>query len=155
MSAKHAHGPVAVYHPHNGAPTHICANTGRFDIAIMADGSPEEIAANAELIAEAFNVATETGLTPRQLLNLANQHRAQAQVYLEQRGELLEALKLHHAWATSERAGPDYEGLTRDTHPDGEARWRVWWDRQLDLCERANDATEAAITKATLPSTGK
>jgi 5'-3' exonuclease len=35
--------------------------------------------ADAELISEAFNVATETGLTPRQLA--------------EQRAELLEALK--------------------------------------------------------------
>lgn len=40
--------------------------------------------ANADLIAEAFNVATETGLTPRQLA--------------EQRAELLEALQAMIEW---------------------------------------------------------
>lgn len=62
--------------------------------------------------------------------------------------ELLAALRLHQAWADSERAGPDYGGQTRDTHPDGEAIWRRWWDGNLDLCARANEATSAAIAKA-------
>jgi hypothetical protein len=42
---------------------------------------------NAELIAEAFNVATETGLTPRQMV--------------EQRNELLEACERAMAYADS------------------------------------------------------
>jgi hypothetical protein len=62
--------------------------------------------------------------------------------------DLLEALRFHKAWADSERAGPDYGGQTRDTHPDGERIWRAWWDNQLDLCGRANTATDAAIAKA-------
>ena len=62
--------------------------------------------------------------------------------------EMLEALRLHKAWADSERAGPDYGGQTRDSHPDGERIWRAWWDNQLDLCDRANRATDAAIAKA-------
>jgi hypothetical protein len=62
--------------------------------------------------------------------------------------EMLEALRLHKAWSDSERAGPDYGGQTRDTHPDGELIWRAWWNNQLDLCRRAQTATDAAIAKA-------
>ncbi|MBN7763834.1 hypothetical protein JYP52_22095 [Nitratireductor aquibiodomus] len=63
--------------------------------------------------------------------------------------EMLEALRLHKAWSDSENSGPDYGGQTRDTHPDGERIWRAWWNNQLDLCDRAQKATEAAISKAT------
>jgi len=62
--------------------------------------------------------------------------------------DMLEALRLHKAWSDSERAGPDYGGQTRDTHPCGEAIWRAWWDFQLDICERAQKATDAALSKA-------
>jgi len=61
--------------------------------------------------------------------------------------DMLAALRLHMAWADSERAGPDYGGQTRDTHPDGEKIWSAWWGNQLDLCSRAEAATEAAIAK--------
>ena len=47
-------------------------------VASCGPASNEHSVPNADLIAEAFNVANETGLTPRQLL--------------EQRNELLEAL---------------------------------------------------------------
>lgn len=61
--------------------------------------------------------------------------------------ELLEACRLHALWADSEKAGPQYpEGVTRDN--GGEAIWRKWWDANLDLCERAQNATRAAIAKA-------
>lgn len=63
--------------------------------------------------------------------------------------DLLEALRLHQAWADSERAGPDYGGQTRDAHPDGERIWRQWWEGTLSLCDRANAATASAIAKAT------
>jgi len=63
--------------------------------------------------------------------------------------EMLAALRLHQAWHDSEQAGPDYGTQSRDTHPDGERIWRRWWDNQLDLCERATEATRAAIAKAT------
>jgi hypothetical protein len=62
--------------------------------------------------------------------------------------DMLEALRLHKAWRDSEHAGPDYGGQTRDT-PEGEKIWRAWWNNQLDLCARAEDATDAAISKAT------
>lgn len=58
---------------------------------------------------------------------------------------MLEALRLHKAWADSEHAGPDYGEQRRDTHPDGEAIWSRWWNYQLDICDRANTATDAAI----------
>lgn len=62
--------------------------------------------------------------------------------------DMLAALRLHKAWADSERDGPDYGGQTRDTHPDGEKIWRAWWNYQLDACDRAQTATDSAIAKA-------
>lgn len=62
--------------------------------------------------------------------------------------ELEAALRLHKAWADSEDAGPDYGGQTRDTHPDGERIWRNWWNWNLDLCARAQAATDAALGDA-------
>jgi hypothetical protein len=62
--------------------------------------------------------------------------------------DMLEALRLHQAWADSERTGPDYGEQTRDTHPNGEEIWRIWWRGNLDLCDRANSATLAVIAKA-------
>lgn len=58
---------------------------------------------------------------------------------------LVQALRLHKAWSDSEKTGPDYGGQTRDTHPDGEKIWRLWWDSQLDLCDRATRATDEAL----------
>lgn len=61
--------------------------------------------------------------------------------------ELLEACKLHAAWAESEKRGPQYpEGVTRDN--GGDAIWRKWWDANLDLCARAEEATRSALRKA-------
>lgn len=62
--------------------------------------------------------------------------------------DMLAALRLHQAWADSERAGPDYGDQARDTHPNGEEIWRRWWHGNLDLCDRANRETAAAIAKA-------
>ncbi|MEC5412644.1 MULTISPECIES: hypothetical protein [unclassified Aurantimonas] len=64
--------------------------------------------------------------------------------------DMLAALRLHKAWSRSEDKGPDYGGLSRDTQPDGEAIWRRWWEGNLDLCDRAQKATDAAIAKAEL-----
>lgn len=65
--------------------------------------------------------------------------------------DMLDALRLHKAWADSEDRGPDYGGQTRDTHPDGERIWREWWEANLLLCDRAQRATDAAIAKAERP----
>jgi hypothetical protein len=62
--------------------------------------------------------------------------------------DMLAALRLHQAWTDSERTGPNYGEQTRDTHPNGEEIWRIWWQGNLDLCDRANSATLAAIAKA-------
>ena len=59
--------------------------------------------------------------------------------------ELEAALRLHKAWFDSESAGPNYGGQTRATHPHGERIWRQWWDGNLDLCDRAQRATDAAL----------
>ena len=63
----------------------------------------------------------------------------------ERIAELEAALRLHQAWSDSEDSGPNYGGQTRDTHPDGERIWRQWWEGNLDLCARAQEATRAAI----------
>ena len=61
--------------------------------------------------------------------------------------KLVQALRLHKAWSDSEKTGPDYGGQTRDTHPDGEKIWRIWWDNQVDLCDRATRATDEILTR--------
>jgi len=78
----------------------------------------------------------------------ADLHAALAARVIEQDARiarLTEALRLHQAWSDSEDAGPDYGAQTRDTHPDGERIWRQWWDGNLDLCARAQEATRAAL----------
>lgn len=55
------------------------------------------------------------------------------------------ALRLHQAWSDSEDAGPDYGEQTRDTHPEGERIWRQWWEGNLSICERAQDATRLVL----------
>lgn len=49
------------------------------------------------------------------------------------------------AWFESERTGPDYGSLNRDTHPDGEEIWRAWWTGQLAQCDRAERLARQAI----------
>lgn len=82
---------------------------------------------------------------------------AQEAELIRLRGEveaMREALVLHQAWSDSEDAGPDYGALARDTHPDGDRIWRQWWDGNIDLCARAQDATRAALGLAA-PTTGE
>ena len=61
--------------------------------------------------------------------------------------EATAALRLHKAWADAEKGSPNYGCQTRDTHPDGERIWRLWFDNNLDLCSRAEDATDAFLAK--------
>jgi hypothetical protein len=62
--------------------------------------------------------------------------------------ELYEAAAKHLEWIEKEHAGPDYGGLTRDTHPDGERIWRRWWDEQLDLCADTERLCREGLAKA-------
>ena len=103
MAGKHTQGTVTVRNGSHGG-TYVRAND-RHDLPICwcstsmsssADGldriDSAEAEANAALIAEAFNVAHETGCTPAQLA--------------EQRRELAEALKsVTSAFATEPEAG--------------------------------------------------
>lgn len=57
----------------------------------------------------------------------------------------LNAAKAIVAWFASERSGPDYEGLARDTHPEGELIWRKWWDRQQEWCQISEACARAAL----------
>lgn len=87
-------------------------------------------------------------LVARTPARLYNKHAHDDARLLAAAPELYEALALYKAWADSECAGPDYGGQTRDTHPDGQKIWQAWWDNQLDLCDRASRATDAALLKA-------
>lgn len=75
---KHTQGKV--YIDSRITTTSIKSENG-MDICLMVAGVKYLNLANAELIAEAFNVTNECGLTPRQLL--------------EQRNELLNSLNIY------------------------------------------------------------
>lgn len=69
--------------------------------------------------------------------------------------EMLAALEAHQDWADKESAGPQYPpGITRDT-PGGEDIWRAWWEEQLELSERAQRLTRAALSRARQPGEGE
>ena len=51
------------------------------------------------------------------------------------------------AWLEGEQSGPDYGSQTRDTHPEGEKIWEEWWNRQLRLCDEAEQLARAALSK--------
>lgn len=63
--SKHTPGPVVVF-VLNGIAKAVSPGGREGDICLFDDGCVN-VNANADLICEAFNVATETGLTPRQL----------------------------------------------------------------------------------------
>ena len=61
--------------------------------------------------------------------------------------ELLRACQTFETWLRREEAGLP-GGVVRDT-PEGEARWREWYDENLRLCAEAQTQARAAIAKAT------
>lgn len=67
-----------------------------------------EKAANAELIAEAFNVAHETGLTPRQLAEQIDVVEVQRDIAETHRDELLAALKGAEEWLSGWASAEPY-----------------------------------------------
>lgn len=78
MKTKHTKGQWEVTNEHDAL--YVYSSSGDYISTIVLSESIEEGEANAKLIAEAGTVASECGLTPRQLL--------------EQRNELLKALEL-------------------------------------------------------------
>lgn len=68
---------------------------------------------------------------------------------------LLEAVQTFAEWLEREDAGPDYEGMTRDTHPTGEAIWRKWFYDNIDICGKSQDQARQAILLATSPLDGE
>ena len=61
--------------------------------------------------------------------------------------DLLRACQTFETWLRREEAGLP-GGVVRDT-PEGEARWREWYDENLRLCAEAQTQARAAIAKAT------
>ena len=60
--------------------------------------------------------------------------------------ELLEACQTFAEWLRREDEGLP-GGIARGT-PEGERRWREWWDENLRVCALAQDQVRAAIAKA-------
>lgn len=52
------------------------------------------------------------------------------------------------AWLDAEDGSPDYGVLSRDTHPEGERIWKEWFDRNIRLCDIAQNLGHEAIAKA-------
>lgn len=68
QTAKYTESPCKVeVLGHTLRVTRMLHDHDNDDVAVLGDCHEEEEQANARLIAEAFNVAHETGLTPRQL----------------------------------------------------------------------------------------
>lgn len=81
MNTKHTTGPVVHYFEDSGHGEEHTVTT--YDRSrLIANVLGQDADENADLIAEAFNVAYEVGLTPRQLLDLADERE-------EERAELL------------------------------------------------------------------
>jgi len=54
----------------------------------------------------------------------------------------------HLEWIEKEGSGPNYYGLTRDTHPEGESIWNRWWNEQLELCAATESLCRQVVAKA-------
>lgn len=59
---------------------------------------------------------------------------------------LLEACQTFAEWLRREEEGLP-AGIERGT-PDGERKWREWWNENLRVCALAQDQARAAIAKA-------
>lgn len=104
-------------------------NGGCCDLQLVATSPALRDAATALLALQARVEELEAMRAERDTLLArleAAEARASAGVY---------AAASHVAWIDSERTGPDYGSLTRDTHPDGEAIWGRWWSGQLAQCD--------------------
>ena len=86
-NAKHTPGPVKV-NTYRGR-LEVRQPLGGYVVADCGMGLPED-QANADLIVEAFNVATETGRTPRQLADRVKQLEAMVArfIHTDEAGEL-------------------------------------------------------------------
>lgn len=61
--------------------------------------------------------------------------------------ELLEACQTFAEWLRREEAG--FPAETRFNTPEGEAKWREWFDENFRICDLAQKQARAAIAKAT------
>lgn len=61
--------------------------------------------------------------------------------------DLLDACQTFAEWLRREDAGLP-AGIERGT-PDGERKWREWWNENLRICDLAQKQAVAAIAKAT------
>lgn len=61
--------------------------------------------------------------------------------------DLLEACQTFAEWLRREDAG--FPAETRFNTPEGEAKWREWFDENIRICALAQKQARAAIAKAT------
>lgn len=60
--------------------------------------------------------------------------------------ELLEACQTFAEWLRREEGG--FPAETRFNTPEGEAKWREWFDENLRICDLAQTQARSAIAKA-------
>ena len=96
----------------------------------------------AETAEDAVNIAVK--LTEQTMA--ANHAKASAKAG-EQRAALLEACETFAEWLRREDEGLP-AGIERGA-PDGERRWREWWNENLRICALAQEQARAAIRQAT------
>ena len=120
MEAKHPPGPWKV-------DKELTSRSGEWLIAMDAGDKGRGIA-----IAET-RVATGAELANARLIAAAP--------------ELLEACQTFAEWLRREEAG--FPAETRFNTPEGEAKWREWFDENLRVCALAQEQARAAIAKAT------
>lgn len=63
--------------------------------------------------------------------------------------DLLEACQTFAEWLRREEGG--FPAETRFNTPEGEAKWREWFDENLRICDLAQTQARAAIAKAVGP----
>ncbi len=63
--------------------------------------------------------------------------------------ELLEACQTFAEWLRREEGG--FPAETRFNTPEGEAKWREWFDENLRVCALAQEQARAALAKAVGP----
>lgn len=64
---------------------------------------------------------------------------------LEYIAALQAAVQTFVLWLDREDARPNYGGLTRDTHPEGNRIWREWYYGNMDLCSEAQARGRAVL----------
>ena len=109
-------------------PTHILGGAADFHVCLM-----ESAAVAALLHSGEWKTVVSTSAANANLIAAAP--------------DLHDACQTFHAWLLHEETGFDHGTHDRNT-PEGEAAWREWWSKGMDLCALAQEQVRAALAKA-------